>query len=188
MFRQKFRPTNRTYRHFVIKYAFHLIDAKIISTQKGLSSCHAPGWNDPPKSISNAKENSSTTPTKRLLNKRVAFPLNSTVNTSNLPSQSPVSIPPNLPPPLPSQGKTNNSSVTEASKGNEEESSGPFIHKEDSLNETLANLEVVIEKHVQSETKSQEVKKRIETMKTLWLNDKLDDNIHRKVLDLSEGL
>lgn len=136
----------------------------------------------------NATKTSCTTPTKRLLNKRVAFPLNSTVNTSNLPSQTPVSIPSNLPPPLSCQEKINNTLVPESSKGDQEEQdSNSLIHQQDSLKELLANLEVLLEKHLHSESKSQNIKKRIEIMKNLLHDKNLDVDIHKTVVDLIKG-
>lgn len=163
-------------------------DSKITSTQKTLSSFHDPGWNDPPMRAFSATKSSCTTPTKRLLNKRVAFPLNSTVNTSNIPSQTPMSIPTNLPPPPSCKEKINNSSRQEASNGEQEErDSNSFILKEDLLKEVLVNLDALMEKHVHSET-SQDVRKRIEVMRNLLVDKKLDDDIQTRILNLLKAL
>ncbi|XP_043481437.1 uncharacterized protein LOC122510679 [Leptopilina heterotoma] len=163
-------------------------DSKITSTQKTLSSSHDSGWNDPPMRAFSATKSSCTTPTKRLLNKRVAFPLNSTANTSNLSNQTPMPIPSNLPPPLSCKEKINNSPLQESSNGEQEErDSNSFILKEDLLKEVLVNLDVLMEKYVHSET-SQDVRKRIEIMRNLLIDKKLDNDIQTRILNLLKAL
>ena len=166
-----------------------ILGADITSTQKSLSSSHDPGWNDPPKWAFTPLQSSCTTPTKRLLNKRVAFPLNSNSTASGPQSQSSMSFPPNLPPPV-SCKSVLNPSTTEPNSKIEPENSDPKspINKEEALSEALLNLDEIVEKLLESKTRVQEVQKRIETMKTLWMDDKLDDCIYGKVLDISKGL
>ncbi|XP_033213485.1 steroid receptor RNA activator 1-like [Belonocnema kinseyi] len=162
--------------------------AEVSSTQKSLSSSHDPGWNDPPKWAFTPPQTSCATPTKRVLNKRVAFPLNSATTASNSQSQSPMSLPPNLPPPASFKSESESPGIVFSRVGPEDSHSDSYIDKEKSLSEALLNLETVIEKHIDSKSKAQEVQKRIETMKSLWLEDKLDSCIHRKVLDISKAL
>ena len=124
------------------------------------------------------------TQTKRLLNKRVAFPLSSapsspssTIDQANSrPPVGPSSLTsaPRLPPPPPT-GRTH-------SLPSEFE-----IDKEQALKETLDNLEAVITKQLDSSSKTDQVRTRLDTMKTMWNEDKLTNSIYYKVLGISKG-
>ena len=162
---------------------------KNLSTQKVLLPGHDPGWNDPPKWAYSGTQSSLTTPTKRVLNKRVAFPLASAqVASKESPSQA---KPMNIPPPLRSSVTSTTAShpplISPSRMNTEADPSEVEIDKEEALNAALANFEAVIEEHME-ENKAEEVKRRLDAMKATWLEDKLNDPIHRSILDLSTAL
>lgn len=149
-----------------------------VSSQKSLASFHDPGWNDPPKWAQTVPlQSSSTTPTKRLLNKRVAFPMNSTVSSqsSNLTQQSPLSMPPPL-------CSTSNATTSITPKSSEK---CEVVDKEESLKTAWENLQNVA-KDLDS-SRLEDVQKRMDVMRSLWLDDKLNSSIHHQILKLSEG-
>ncbi|XP_048267041.1 steroid receptor RNA activator 1 isoform X3 [Bombus terrestris] len=119
---------------------------------------HDPGWNDPPKWIYCTGQ-SSTTPTKRVLNKRG--------RTDQLTAPHPPLLCPS------------NKNV---------EGKNIVIDKEEALNNVLKNLETVISEHILENGRIKEVKKRLDILKTVWLEDKLNNVIYKNVLDLSTAL
>ncbi|XP_076753654.1 steroid receptor RNA activator 1 isoform X1 [Xylocopa sonorina] len=158
------------------------------SMQKVLLPGHDPGWNDPP-TWAYPSVQSSITPTKRMLNKRVAFPLAS-VQAVN--KESPINKPLNMPPPLQSS-----ISLTTASHGPllypscnsmEGKLSELKIDKEETLNNVLTNLKAAIDEHISEENKAEEVKKRLDVLKAAWLEDKINDVMYKNILDLSIAL
>ncbi|CAK9831674.1 Steroid receptor RNA activator 1 [Anthophora retusa] len=159
-----------------------------ISMQKVLSSSHEPGWNDPPKWAYSTTQ-SSVTPVKRMLNKRVAFPLASAqaVDKETNPNMSV-----NMPPPLQSTINLTTAShpplLHPSNKNVEEKTNEMEIDKEQALNNVLINFEVVINEHILEKSKAEEVKKRLDVLKTAWLEDKLNNVIYKNVLDLSTAL
>ncbi|XP_033335276.2 steroid receptor RNA activator 1 [Megalopta genalis] len=159
------------------------------SLQKVLLPGHDPGWNDPPKWAYSGTQSSTTTPTKRVLNKRVAFPLSSP-QTSN--KETPVSSPSTSMPPLP-QSSINLTTASHpplippSSADAEISTSAMTIDKEQALNEVLASLQTAIDEHM-SKTKAEEVKRRLDALKAAWVEDKLSDVICKNILDLSKAL
>lgn len=154
---------------------------EVTSLQKRLSANHNPGWNDPPKLPYGSSQGSCATPTKRVLNKRVAFPLSPQSGVSAPSAQS--TGPPNtLPPPT---ATTHLTTLPHAPTSENHEIS---IDKKQALEDSLANLQFVIDKHVQSKAKSEELQKRLSAMRTLWLDDKLNDSVHKKILKISNAL
>ncbi|XP_058796401.1 steroid receptor RNA activator 1-like [Phymastichus coffea] len=162
---------------------------EVISTQKKLQSSHDPGWNDPPSwAFTPSPTATSGTPTKRLLNKRVAFPLNSKPETaSTLLHQT---IPPvGLPPP------TNIGSLTTAphkpfvaptNAQIGDSTSNWEMSKEDALKNTLENLRCLTKELEASKT--EEIERRLERMESMWNEDKLNNDVHKKVLEISQAL
>ncbi|KZC10746.1 Steroid receptor RNA activator 1, partial [Dufourea novaeangliae] len=159
------------------------------SMQKVLLPGHDPGWNDPPKWAFSGGQSSAITPTKRVLNKRVAFPLSSTQSSNKESSSSnpSMTMPPSLqssitlttashPPLIPP------SNVDAVVKTNEVE-----INKEQALTDVLANFETVIDEHI-DKSKADEVKKRLDILKAAWLENKLNNVIYKNILDLSKAL
>ncbi|XP_076642822.1 steroid receptor RNA activator 1 [Halictus rubicundus] len=163
--------------------------SKNLSLQKSLLPGHDPGWNDPPNWAYTGTQSSTSTPTKRVLNKRVAFPLSSTQasdkeSSVSSPSmtipplpQSSINLTTALHPPLISPSNVDAENVTESLK----------IDKEQALNEVLQSLETVINEHI-SETRVEEVKKRVDILKAKWLEDELSDFICKNILNLSKAL
>ncbi|KOC60807.1 Steroid receptor RNA activator 1 [Habropoda laboriosa] len=156
--------------------------------QKVLSSDHEPGWNDPPKWAYCATQ-SSAAPIKRVLNKRVAFPLASSqaVNKESFPNTLT-----NMPPPLQSAINLTTAShpplLHPLNKNVEERMNEMEIDKEQTLNDVFTNFEAVISEHVLEKSKAEEVKKRLDVLKTAWLEDKLNNVIYKNILDLSTAL
>lgn len=158
------------------------------STQKKLQSSHDPGWNDPPSwAFTPLVKLHSGTPTKRLLNKRVAFPLNSTSETAN--TSAPPNMPPvGLPPPTDIGSLTTAPhkpyvAPTSATVG--ESTLDLEMSKEEALKNTLENLRCLTKELETSQL--EEIERRLERMESMWNEDKLNSNVHKKVLEISQG-
>lgn len=162
----------------------------VISSQKSLPSTHDPGWNDPPEWASSSPHNSSGTSTKRLLNKRVAFPLFSQTSSpekANVPSQS-SNTPPILQsttvptittaPHKPLLAPTDVAKIPEADNFN----------KDQALAEVLASLESVMTEQKMEKNKVKEIRKRLDIMKSNWIENKMNDIVQRNILDISKAL
>ncbi|XP_012269706.2 steroid receptor RNA activator 1-like [Athalia rosae] len=166
-----------------------------ISTQKSLASSHDAGWNDPPKWAYSQSPNLSTTPTKRVLNKRVAFPLGSTPPTSNFdPYQSLPPPPANMPPPPLTSVKLTTAPHqpfgTPSSGSIEKSSNDPIIKidKDQALIDSLENFEAVINANEELKNKADDIRRRLNPMKTAWTEDKLNESIQQRILELSNAL
>ncbi|XP_076277605.1 steroid receptor RNA activator 1 [Lasioglossum baleicum] len=163
--------------------------SKNLSLQKSLLPGHDPGWNDPPNWAYTGTQSSTATPTKRVLNKRVAFPLSST-QASNKESSA---LSPSMtmpPPPQSSIDLTTGSRTPSIPPSNVDvtnDTDALKIDKEQALNDVLQSLETVIDEHI-SKTKVEEVKKRLDILKAAWLEDKLSDVICKNILNLSKAL
>lgn len=157
--------------------------------QKTLLPGHEPGWNDPPNWAYNSGQTSATTPTKRVLNKRVAFPLASAqVDSKESSSQNKLM---NIPPPVQSSVNLTTAShpplVAPSHKDVEAETNEIEIDKEQALNDVLTNLDAVISEHILEPSRAEEIKRRLDVLKSAWLEDKLNSTIHKNMLDLSTG-
>ncbi|XP_011298406.1 steroid receptor RNA activator 1-like [Fopius arisanus] len=166
-------------------------DEEVVSTQQRLQSSHDPGWNDPPKWAFTPTPITSGTPTRRLLNKRVAFPLASTPFPEN-PTALGQSLPPSSFPPPPSQLPNRTTAphaplLAPTVAVNALEITPLIGDKEDGLNKTLGNIQSVINSQL-DDTRTEEVQKRMEMMKNMWISGKLNDEIQGKVLKISEAL
>ncbi|KAL0102285.1 hypothetical protein PUN28_018665 [Cardiocondyla obscurior] len=166
----------------------------VVSSQNSLPSTHDPGWNDPPEWALSSPLNSSGESSKRLLNKRVAFPLflqtSSPEKAAALPPSSnipPILQPTSVPtittaPHKPFLAPTNKNNVTKTSESNE------IFDKEKALTEVLANLESLMTEQKIEENKVKEIQKRLNIMKTNWIENKLNDTVQRNILDISKAL
>lgn len=159
-----------------------------VSSQKMLSSSYDPGWNDPPKWAISSQRSSSEGTSKRLLNKRVAFPLS--LQSSALEKTTPL-LPSNMPPVSLSSLKITTAPhkplVAPINRDTTTEPSESDFDKSQALTEVMANLESVISKQRIEKSKLEEIQKRLGIMKSDWLEDKLDDTVQRSILDMSEG-
>lgn len=161
--------------------------SEIVSSQKSLPSSYNSGWNDPPEwVISSQRSSSDGTSSKRLLNKRVAFPQSS--QTSALERTSSL-LPSDMPPVSPSSLKLTTAShkplVTPIAKDTEPLESD--FDKDQALKEVIDNLESVMMEQNIEKNKLQELQKRLNIMKSDWLQDKLNNTVQRNVLDMSKG-
>lgn len=166
--------------------------SNVASSQKSLPSTHDPGWNDPPEWALSSQRDTSGTSTRRLLNKRVAFPLSSQTS-----SPEKAAIPPplsNIPPVLPQS--TTVPTITTAphkpllaptDKDAKTTESDDNFDKDQALTEILASLESVMTEQKMEEGKSKEIRRRLDTMKSNWLENKLNVTVQRNVLDISKG-
>lgn len=131
---------------------------------------------------------SSITPTKRMLNKRVAFPMTS-IQTKD--KESSLNKPLNMPPPIQSAINLTTAShpplLCPSNKSNLKGMNEININKEETLNNVLINLEAVINEHISEKNSAEEVKKKLDILKTAWLEDKLNNVIYKNILDLSTG-
>lgn len=168
----------------------------VVSSQQSLPSTHDPGWNDPPEWALSSQHNSSGTSTRRLLNKRVAFPLSSQTSSpgktavpsssSNMPpvlqstAMPTITTAPHKPLLTPTIGNKN--SVTKTLESNDK------FDKDRALAEIMASLESVMTEHEMEETKIKEIRKRLDTMKSNWIENKLNDTVQRNILDISKAL
>ncbi|XP_070158800.1 steroid receptor RNA activator 1 [Polyergus mexicanus] len=159
-----------------------------VSSQKSLPSSHDSGWNDPPKWALSSQHNSSGT--KRLLNKRVAFPLSSQISAAGKIDSSPPSS--NTPPILQSSmapiitTAPHKPLVTLIAK--EFTTKESDFDKDQALTEVLANLKLVMTKQKIETNKTEEIQRRLDIMKADWRENKLNDTIHRSVLNISKAL
>ncbi|XP_029174808.1 steroid receptor RNA activator 1-like [Nylanderia fulva] len=160
-----------------------------VSSQKSLPSTHDSGWNDPPEWALSTQNVSSGS--KRLLNKRVAFPLSS----QNSPTEKSSPSPSNTPPALQSSAApaittaphkplvAPNSDKDLATRTLESD-----FDKDQALTEVLANLESVMSKQKMDTNKTEDVQRRLDSMKADWCDNKLNNMIQRSVLDISKAL
>lgn len=163
------------------------------STQKSLSSSHDPGWNDPPKwAFSPTPAGDGGVPSKRMLNKRVAFPLNSASPTASLNNAQgpPLGLSGNLLPPVnsfPLTSAPHRPFSTPSGKNESQHSNFVAFDKNGVLEETIENFEAVMSKELQFSNKIEEVRRRFEILKIMWKEDKLKEDICDKVLKISQG-
>ena len=164
---------------FKVTKIFSFFSDKISSCQKSLPSNQDSGWNDPPKWVYSTKE--SITPVKRILNKRVAFPLNSSPAKLN----SALTETSNLPPSL--ECTTKLTTMSHASTFQQSVDDDMNINVEELLNNCIDNLHFVINKYILEQTRADELIKRLEMMKTMWKENKLNPSICDKVFKISQG-
>lgn len=154
---------------------------KTVSSQKSLPSSHDPGWNDPPKWALSSQHSSSGT--KRVLNKRVAFPLSSqaspgkaSTSSSNMPHiiQSSIITTASHKPIIPIDKDFVTTSMLN-------------FDKDQALTEVLSNLECVMKEHKMESSKVEEIQRRLDIMKSDWQENKLKDVIQSNILDISKG-
>ncbi|XP_057317983.1 steroid receptor RNA activator 1-like [Microplitis mediator] len=167
-------------------------EEQVLSTQKKLQASHDPGWNDPPKWAFTPTPAGST-PTKRLLNKRVAFPLNSSGGPgASQPGRAP---PPVLPPflPEPARGELlatapHVPNIDPSTMRAELEKRALDFDKRQCLQDILYNFKMVIDDQPSSCDKIEEVRRRLDIMKSMWKENKLHEDMYEKVLMLSRAL
>lgn len=165
-----------------------------LSTQKRLSSRHDPGWNDPPKWAFTGNQSSSLTPTKRTLNKRVPFPLTSSLVADKQFSSETTSVPANMPPVLESSFNLTSAPHPPLMHPSDRDSETCVkqdevtVDKSQTLEKALSNISTVIDEHIVEKSKADEIRKRLDIMKSVWHEDKLNSTIHSKVLELSKAL
>ncbi|KMQ94880.1 steroid receptor rna activator 1-like protein [Lasius niger] len=160
-----------------------------VSSQKSLPSSHDPGWNDPPEWALSSQNISSGT--KRLLNKRVAFPLSSQISAiGKVSSPSPSNTPPTLQSSIVPTITTapHKPLVTPIDKDLTTKTLESDFDKDQALTEVLANLKSVMTEHKMEMNKTEEIQRRLDTMKADWCENKLNDAIQRSVLDISKAL
>lgn len=163
--------------------------SETVSSQKSLPSSYDSGWNDPPEwAMSSQRSSFEGTSNKRLLNKRVAFPLSSQTSASGTTSPS---LPSNMPPISQSFQKTTTAPhkplVTPIGKDTVTKSSESDFDKSQALTKVMANLESVMMEQKIEKNKLEEIQKRLSIMRSDWLEDKLNDTVQRNILDMSEG-
>lgn len=166
----------------------------VVSSQRSLPSTHDSGWNDPPEwALSSSPHNSSGTSTRRLLNKRVAFPLSSQTSSPGKVATPPSSL--NMPPLLQSStiptitsaphkpllAPTDKDSVAKILESDD------TFDKDHALTEILASLESVMTEQKIEENKMKEIRRRLDTMKSNWFENKLNNTVQRSILDISKG-
>ncbi|XP_043282941.1 steroid receptor RNA activator 1-like isoform X2 [Venturia canescens] len=165
---------------------------QVTSTQKTLSSSHDPGWNDPPKWAFSPSPGAGAVPTKRMLNKRVAFPLNSgSPGTSLNNNQAPPGLPSSLPPPVQSSPLTSAPHRPLSIPSGKTESPCSTIiafDKDQALIETVENFDAVMSQELEFSNKIEEVQRRLDVLKVMWKEDKLKEEICDKVLKISQAL
>lgn len=183
------------YAYVVLYYSiffFFQDDENVVSTQKTLRATQDPGWNDPPKWAFAPTPNPGNTPTKRLLNKRIAFPLNSTSSPSIQPPTVQILPFTNLPPP--SVQATNLATAPHApiltpSRATTDISvvESP-INQETALNNTLEMLQaVLVNADFKENSKMDEVQRRLDMMTVMWKENRFNCEIQGKILNISKG-
>lgn len=154
-----------------------------VSSQKSLPSSHDPGWNDPPEWALSSQH--SGVSSKRVLNKRVAFPLSSQTSSGKASPSSSSNMPPIV------QSSTITTAphkplVTPIDKDFITTSTLNF-DKDQALTEVLTNLECVMKEHKMESGKIEEIQRRLDIMKSDWQENRLKDVIQSNILDISKG-
>ncbi|XP_045613882.1 steroid receptor RNA activator 1 [Procambarus clarkii] len=165
---------------------------------------HERAWNDPPKFAYNASAGGapgSSGGRRRLLNKRVAVPIGPTSNVSPVcPALKSSDTPPNIgsapprpptvgPPPVPLPLKNHNSTAKTLVNNVTTEADIDHNPKEIleevelSLNNSLQSIDIEIKHNIRDE-----ISKRIHTMKTMWLDGKLNEAVQKRMLSLAKAL
>ncbi|KAG5345187.1 SRA1 protein, partial [Acromyrmex charruanus] len=165
----------------------------VVSSQRSLPSTHDAGWNDPPEWALSSQHNSSGISTRRLLNKRVAFPLSSQTPFPEKAAVSPASL--NMPPTLQSTAVPTITTAphkpllapTDKDYAKTIKSDDNF-DKDQALTEILTSLESVMMEQKMEENKVKEIRKRLDIMKSNWLENKLSDTVQRNILNISKAL
>lgn len=160
-----------------------------MSSQKTLPSSHDPGWNDPPEWALSA---TSGTSAKRTLNKRVAFPLSSQSSPqektgSPLPPRTPPVLQPSAAPAITSAPHKPLVAPVDKSLPAAARFKSDF-DGDQALREVLINLETVMTERRLEKSKVEEIQRRLDVMKSDWLESKLSDTIQRSILDISKGI
>lgn len=161
-----------------------------VSSQKSLPSSHDPGWNDPPEWALSSQRGADGTSTKRFLNKRVAFPLSSQSSAAGTAGGPPPSS--NMPPCVSQSSLTITTAphkplVTPVDRDPVAIPLESNFDKDQALTKVLNNLGSVITEHRIEKSKAEEIQKKLDIMKSDWLEDKLNNAIQRSILDVSEG-
>lgn len=159
-----------------------------VSSQKSLPSSYDSGWNDPPEWALSLQHNSSKT--KKLLNKRVAFPLSSQTSTAEIVSSSLSNTPPILQSSMAPTITTapHKPLVAPMDKEFTIKTLDSDFDKDQALTEVLANLKSVMTEQKMEMNMIEEIEKRLDIMETDWRENKLNNMIHRSVLDISKGI
>ncbi|EGI65687.1 PREDICTED: steroid receptor RNA activator 1-like isoform X2 [Acromyrmex echinatior] len=165
----------------------------VVSSQRSLPSTHDAGWNDPPEWALSSQHNSSGISTRRLLNKRVAFPLSSQTPSPEKATVLPASL--NMPPTLQSTAVPTITTAphkpllapTDKDYAKTIKSDDNF-DKDQALTEILTSLESVMMEQKIEENKVKEIQKRLDIMKSNWLENKLNDTVQRNILNISKAL
>lgn len=162
-----------------------------VSSQQSLPSSHDPGWNDPPEwALSSQYNSSGTSQNKRVLNKRVAFPLSShravaCEKALSGPSSHMM---------LPTLGTSATPTITTAphkplmAPGDKvSKTSESDFDKEQALMEVLTNLKFLMTERKMEKCKIEEIQRRLDVMKFDWTENKLDSAAQKSILDMSKG-
>jgi len=161
-----------------------------VSSQKSLPLSHDPGWNDPPQ-WALSSQSSSVGSTKRLLNKRVAFPL---ISQSSSPGKSNLLHSSKTPPVLQSSSAPTITSaphkplVTLMDKDLPTTVFRSDFDRDQALTEILSNLGTVMTERSMEKSRIEEIQKKLDVMKSDWLENKLNDTIQKSILDISKGI
>lgn len=154
-----------------------------------LANFKDPGWNDPPTFTYDKATAIQANSSKKgiSLNKRVAFPMSGNIPKENNaidPTAPPadfdlskVGTPPMGPVKLPPSTTTTAETTTETVDTTE-----PNLSSNDRLHKVVTNLRTVAK--IKSDD---EINKRINVMRNMWLDGKLDTDVQLKLHSLSEG-
>lgn len=139
-----------------------------------------PGWNDPPifaYDKATAIQTAAANKKGISLNKRVAFPISGKIESTQagLSTNLDLAKPPMMQIPSASSPIPTLKNESELSPKQDMDSFG-----KDMLNEVLQNLSL----HTIND---EEIVKRIRVMEKMWMENKLDENVCRKILELSKG-
>ncbi|VVC88674.1 unnamed protein product [Leptidea sinapis] len=134
-----------------------------------------PGWNDPPTLAYTSQQSNPNRP-RNFLNKRVAFPLS---NNSSLQSSLPTTV--NLPPvavvpPLITK-PISTINIPEVVENGEK-----------MLVEVKEVLIGILESSTELGSKAEGIRKRINTMEDMWRGGKLNVQVQKQMVELSEAL
>jgi hypothetical protein len=155
-----------------------------------LLASHDAGWNDPPSWAAVSSPNpAGETSAKRILNKRVAFPLNSKTEQPSPSLHQNISPTQNILQPVEISKfvtTTPHKPIIATSINTEDPYLEIEINKDKALKDILDNLHFVMKQL--DLNKTYEIQKRLDRMQVMWNEDKLSNVVQKKLLKMSEGI
>uniref|UniRef100_A0A1B6C3G5 SRA1/Sec31 domain-containing protein n=1 Tax=Clastoptera arizonana TaxID=38151 RepID=A0A1B6C3G5_9HEMI len=152
-----------------------------------------PGWNDPPLfTYDEVKAQLKSSKPKNILNKRISFPLDPATSTSSTPFIDPT-LPPkpgetcHPPPTIATARVYKNKDIINSSSDKLEDQSSCQFNSEETLSCVIVNLNFILNSETLKIQNKNDIERRLDIMKKMWLEGKFNNDIETRLLRLSEG-